>query len=96
MGCEHSIALRLSVFANAMKAQVGTIVAADVALLILQVRELDQGDVLRRAVEGFADRYAVVRRDPRQLAELGRTLSAFIANLNMPDPVDQHRKDIYG
>lgn len=96
MGHEHSIALRMAVFANAMNAQVGTITPADVALLIWQVRELDEGDVLRRAVEGFADRYALVRRDPRKLAELGRTLSAFICNLNMPDPVDLNRRDIYG
>lgn len=96
MGHEHSIGLRMAVFATALNAQTGRITPDDVALLLFQVRDLDPGDVLRRAVEGFADRYAVVRRDPRQVAELGRDLSSFVAHLNIPGPVDPHRKDIHG
>lgn len=57
---------------------------------------LDQDDPALRAITGFATQFELHQFDPERLEELGRTLDDALERALRPDPVDAHRRDIYG
>ncbi|GGH36146.1 hypothetical protein SAMN05444007_108227 [Cribrihabitans marinus] len=96
MAGDPQLALRLAAFSAGMSAKAGTLDMADLERLRAQAAMFDVALTLRRAIEGFALDARVHARDPVRLAELGRDLCRYIDTLNIPEPPDSQRRDIYG
>ncbi|MEO0700108.1 MAG: hypothetical protein AAFY81_10420 [Pseudomonadota bacterium] len=92
-----SIAFRMKAFAMAMSAKSGAVDVWDVAdLEIAAEDQKDPEDPLVRAALTFTSAYDHVANDERGLREAGDRLANAIERATRPDPIDAHRKDIYG
>ncbi|MEX0306047.1 MAG: hypothetical protein AB3N12_01560 [Ruegeria sp.] len=97
MGSDQYLAVKMAAFAAGMKAKAGELAYDDVDRLgDLTVEKLDAGDPLMSAVADFVYDCNVYMRDPVKLAELGADLCRHIETLNLPQPPDLDRRDIYG
>jgi hypothetical protein len=83
--------------AIAYQAKCGGVVPGNVEALVGFVAESLAADhPARLAVDAFAKRYAIARRDPVALAEAGDALQTDVIRALRPVPVDQSRVDIHG
>ncbi|MEM6650957.1 MAG: hypothetical protein AAF582_00060 [Pseudomonadota bacterium] len=91
--------VKFTAFSVAQKAKAGILPKQDVNDLVGQASELmveDENHPLLIAVLRFADGYFEHRRSGAMVYELGVELANAIDRLNMPEPPDQGRADIYG
>lgn len=97
MSYDPALSVRFSAFAVAQQAKINSLEPSSVDDLVTRAEQLlGSGDVLTRAITGFATQYQVARHQPDRLAELGRDLADFIDRLNVPVPPDHGRRDIHG
>lgn len=97
MGGDPILAAKIAAFAAGMKAKSGDLTRGDVDQLQDQIdRDLDAEDPLYRSLSSFLIDCGVHLRDPVKLAEIGADLCHHIETLNVPQPPDLNRRDIYG
>lgn len=97
MGSDRYLAVKMAAFAAGMKAKAGELTLKDIDRLGEQaVQNLEVEDPLMSAVADFVYDSAVYMRDPVKLAEIGAVLCRQIETLNVPQPPDLERRDIYG
>lgn len=70
--------------------------AHEIAGLRVTAGRLAEGDPLREAVLGFAEKWTTAHRDPAALSDLGGLLVDTLSWLARPAPVGLDRRDIYG
>lgn len=92
----RALALKMAAFAEAMRARSGEIDREALARLVRLADAAPEDDPLGARVLEFVTDIRVWSRDPVRLAELGADLVRFIDLLNMPEPPDLGRRDIYG
>lgn len=90
------ITIRMQAFAVAMAARAGRLTRADLDELEAAARELEPGNQLRLACEGFVAQAREALRDRARLADLGRDLGDYVTSLLLTRPPDLDRRDIHG
>lgn len=97
MGSDRHLAAKMAAFAAGMKAKAGELERDDIEQLRAQVeRDLEIDDPLRKVLVEFAIDCGVYLRDPVKLSEVGADICRHINLLNVPEPPDRDRRDIYG
>lgn len=97
MSHDNVLAVKFDAFAVAMQAKAGGLEDFDVDSLVAKAEQLLGSDhPVARAVMAFATQYQLDPRDAVHVAEHGDILLAAIDRLNVPEPPDMGRRDIYG
>jgi hypothetical protein len=97
MGSDAFLAVKMAAFAAGMKAKAGDLARDDIdQLRDLVERDLDPEDQNARAITAFVVDFGVHFRDPVKLAEIGADLCRHVDAMNVPQPPDLERRDIYG
>lgn len=90
------LGLKLAAFAEAMRARSGEIDREELARLVRLAEAAPEDDPLRARVLEFVTDLRSWSRDPVRLADLGGEMVRFIDLMNMPEPPDMNRRDIFG
>jgi len=98
MAYDPQTGVRFAAFEVGMLAKLDDLDPAKVdALREKAERELpDPGNVVRRAIIGFATQYEILRRDPVALRRLGHDLCTAVEHSCVPVPPGMARSDING